>query len=151
MARKLTTKKKAVDVQKFGGIENLGSVKADMHADLSGATNTYDASSVEAASQTKLEDDQGVGKEVIMRSFTFKVNRKMFEAAPPTKQQLFDGHLHGLEMSLWRDGLIFDKTHEPHILFNKKLTTYTIFLVATPARGQTVVDKARTLSEIAHG
>lgn len=140
MARKL---KKTVDVAKFGGVEDLGKVK------LNG--NTHDTSSVEVQSDTKLENDMGVGKEVIMRSFQFKLDRKMFEAAPPTKQQLFDGHLHGLEISLWRDGLIFDKSHEPHILFNKKLTHYTIFLVATPARGQTVIDKTRTLSEIAHG
>lgn len=148
MARKL---KKSIDVQKFGGIDELGKVKGDMHAGFDGHHQSYDASSVEAASDTKLEDDKGSGKAVVMRSFTFKLDRKVFEAVPPTKQELFDGHVHGLEMALWRDGLIFDKSHEPHIVFNKKLTHYTIFLVANPARGQTVLEKPQTLTEIAHG
>lgn len=141
MATKKTTN--AVDVQKFGGVDELGSVT------LNG--NKHETSNVEVQSDTKLEHDTGTGKPVIMRSFTFKVDKEMFKVAPPNKQELFNSHAHGLEMMLWRDGLIFEKSHEPHILFNKKFTKYTIFLVATPARGHSVLETPQTLTEIAHG
>lgn len=140
MARKT---KKPIDVTKFGGVEELGQVQVN--------GQKHETSAVEAQSETKLEHDLGVGMPVVMRSFTFKLDRKMFEVAPPSKQELFDGHVRGLEMALWRDGLVFDKSHEPHVLFNKKLTHYTIFVVANPARGQTLLDKTQTLTEIANG
>ncbi len=132
-----------MDVQKFGGVDDLGTINLE--------GNKHETSSVEAESQTKLEHDTGTGGAVVMRSFTFKVDKDMFKLAPPTKQELFNSHAHGLEMMLWRDGLIFEKSHEPHILFNKKFTKYTIFLVATPARGHSVLETPQTLTEIAHG
>lgn len=140
MARKLN---KAVDVAKFGGVDELGQLTVN--------GQKHETSSVEAESQTKLEHDTGTGKPVVMRSFTFKVDREVFKMAPPNKQELFNSHAHGLEMMLWRDGLIFEKSHEPHILFNKNFTKYTIFLVATPARGHSVLETPQTLTEIAHG
>lgn len=130
-------------MQKFGGVDKLGKTKLNGH--------THEVESVEVQSTTKLEDDMGVGKEVIMRSFTFKVNPEAFKFHVPTKQELFDSHHRGIENYLWKDGLTFEKQHEPHILFNKTNTAYTIFVVATPSRGQSVTDKTRTLSEIAHG
>jgi hypothetical protein len=136
-------RKKTLDVAKFGGVDELGKAKVNGHV--------HELNSIETQSQTKLESDLGIGKEVIMRSFTFKLDRDAFKAAPPSKQILFDSHVKGLEMALWRDGLIFEKSHEPHILFNKKRTHYTIFIVASPARGQVVLERPQTLSEIAHG
>ena len=136
-------KNKSIDVQKFGGNESLGETELHGHQ--------HEVESVEAQSKTTLEMDQGTGKPIIMRSFTFKADKKVFEIAPPTKQELFNAHARGLEMSLWRDGLVFEQLHEPHILFNKNYTSYTIFVVATPANGQTVLEKPQTLSEITNG
>jgi hypothetical protein len=136
------TKKSSIDVQKFGGVDELGETKLHGHK--------HEVSSIETASQTKLEDDLGTGKPVVMRSFTFKLNPEAFKAMAPSKQELFDTHVKGIEMHLWRDGLTFEKRHEPHILFNKQRTAYTIFVVATPSHKDVLLEKTQTLTEIAH-
>lgn len=136
-------KSKSIDVQKFGGIDHLGKTKLD--------GNTHDVDSIEVESKTKLESDEGRGRALVMRSFTFKVDRQVFKIANPTKQDIFNSHAKGLEAMLWRDGLVFAQSHEPHILFNKKRSHYTVFVVATPARGQTLLETPKTLGDIIRG
>lgn len=140
----MTKSKPIKEVAKFGGVDELGTVE------LNGLK--HEAATVEAKSEkTHLEDDLGTGKPVIMRSFTFKIDPASFKAHVPSKQELFDSHARGLELSLWKDGLVFEQSHEPHILFNKKRTHYTVFIVATPARGNVVTETPQTLTQIAHG
>lgn len=141
MARKLN---KSVDVQKFGGVDELGVMNVD-------GQNQH-VSHIEAKSEeTHLEDDLGTGKPLVMRSFTFKIDQEAFKVHVPTKQELFNSHAKGLELSLWKDGLIFEQSHEPHILFNKKRTHYTIFIVATPSRGNVLTETPQTLTQIING
>lgn len=136
-------KKKQIEVAKFGGVDELGSTKLDGH--------DHDVSSIETQSETKLEDDKGTGRPLVIRTYTFELNSKAFKVHVPTKQELFDGHVRGIETSLWRDGLTFAKDHEPRVLFNKKQTHYTIFVIAEPSRGNVITDNTRTLTELANG
>lgn len=136
-------KKKTIDVAKFGGVDELGKTQLNGHE--------HEVSSIETQSQTKLEDDKGTGRPLVIRTYTFQINKEAFKFHVPTKQELFDTHVRGLEMTLWRDGLTFAKDHDPQILFNKGRTHYTIFIVAEPSRGNVLTDKTQTLTEIVHG
>lgn len=138
MARK---SKKAVDVQKFGGVDELGQTKLNGHQ--------HELSSVEAQSQTSLEQDHGSGIPVIIRCFTYGINPVAFKDHTPTKQELFDNHKRGLEMHLWRDGMIYYDQVPPRIVMGK--TQYQIFVAALPAGNNVLLERPQTLSEIAHG
>jgi hypothetical protein len=137
----MARKKKPIEVQKFGGIDELGQTKLDGHK--------HELSSVETQSQTKLEDDTGNGIPVIIRCFTFGANPEAFKDHTPTKQELFDSHKKGIEMHLWRDGMIYYDYVPPRIVMGKD--SYQIFIAALPARGNMLHEKPRTLSELAHG
>lgn len=146
----MAKKRKSIDVQKFGGVDELGSVKLDRDKSF-GVKDNYEVNSVETQSDTKLEDDEGEGIPVIIRTFEFGANLEAFKDHRPTKQELFDAHKKGLEMHLWRDGMIYFDQVEPQITFNKKGTKYKIIIAALPARGQALLETPQTLSQIAHG
>lgn len=136
-------KLKEIELQKFGGTEQLGKVK--MH------DFTHEVASVEEQSETKLEQDQGVGQVVFIRNFTFKANPEAFKEHPPTKQELFNYHAKGIEISLWRDGLQVMPEVEPRVVIEEDKAIYRIFVGAIPARGQILQDTPQTLSQLIHG
>lgn len=145
--------KKVKDVAKFGGVDNLGTIQSDLHSPL--VKQDYDTSSVEAKSEeTHLEDDKGEGNAVVIRCFTFQMNMEhpeIYVENPPTKQQIFNSHLSGIEMALWKDGLrVYDEV-APRMTFDVKKLQYSIFVPAIPARGHVLFDKPQTLSDIVHG
>lgn len=152
MARKL---KKATEVSKFGGVDQLGKVKTDLHTNLDGSGNTYDASTVEAKSeQTHLEDDRGEGNAVVIRCFTFQMNMEhpeIFIEKRPTKQDLFNAHISGIEAALWKDGLKPYLEVKPRITFDSKKLQYSIFIASLPMKGWVLNETPQTLTQIAHG
>lgn len=151
MARKVKT------VNKFGGVEEVGKVKIansekfsnelfgtqSQHSDV-----PWQASNVEVESDTKLEDDKGEGSAAIIRCFQFGTNPTAFKEHLPTKQELFNSHLKGIETMLWRDGLKIMTSVTPQIVIGK--TGYQIFVGAIPQKGHILHEKPQTLSEIAH-
>lgn len=140
--------KKTKEVAKFGGIDNLGQVKTQLH---SNKQDTYDSSSVEAQSQTRLEDDRGEGEATVIRCFTFGMNPQTFIERRPTKQDLFNAHLKGIEMGLFADGLkVFDEV-VPRLTFDAQKKQYSIFVAARPRKGYLLHERPQTLSQIAHG
>lgn len=143
--------KKSLDVQKFGGHEHLGTLKGDVTDTPLENVSGHSLESIETSSQTKLESDLGTGRPVVMRSFTFKANPIAFNDHIPTKQELFNTHYKGIETYLWRDGLVLCQDYEPHLLFNKKKTHYTVFVVATPSGNNVLIETPQTLSQIANG
>jgi hypothetical protein len=145
MARVKGNKKtpKAVDVAKFGGTEELG--KAVMHG------YEHDVASVEVKSQTRLEEDKGEGNATVIRCFTFGMNPEAFATVQPTRQELFNSHLHGIEIALFADGLkIFDGV-APRMTFDVDKKQYSIFVAARPSKGFLLQDNPQTLSEIING
>lgn len=144
--------KKVKEVTKFGGVDELGQVKTDLHKGIGASVNTYDASTVEAKSeQTHLEDDVGHGEAVIVRCFTFGMNPKTFLERKPTKQDLFNSHLRGIEMALFGDGLkVFDEV-PPRLVFDVKKQQYSIFVAARPRKGIMLYERPQTLREIING
>ena len=145
------------EVQKFGGTTSLGNVKdantTAFHSEMSGETyehkNTnYDVQSVEAQSNTKLEDDIGQGQAAIIRCFEFGINTEAFKQYTPTKQELFNSHYKGIEMALWRDGLKVIPAVAPRITINDEKGTYSIFIGAVPQRGSALYETPQTLSQL---
>lgn len=145
----MAKKQKNVEVQKFGGIEQMGTAHLE---------NKYDVQSVEAQSDTKLEHDEGYGDTIVIRCFEFGMNLESFKHAQPTQQELFNSHYKGIELALWRDGLkVFPDVH-PRIVFDKENMRYQIFVAAKPAYKKALIQHEdggfitpKTLSEIAHG
>lgn len=148
MARKLNPKKKGKDVAKFGGTEQLGRVKLEGH--------DHEAASVEVQSKTNLEMDEGYGGTVTIRCFTYAMNPAMFqryklEKGSVSKQDIFNGHIRGIEVSLWADGWKVFTNVEPKISFNMALRQYSIYIAATPMKGRSLSERPQTLSEIVNG
>jgi len=134
--------KKPIDVQKFGGIEQMGTAHTD---------HKYELSSGEVQSTTKIEQDEGHGNAAIIRCFEFAMNPQAFRERQPTKQDLFNAHYKGIEVALWKDGLKVLPEVNPRIIFDEKTLRYKIFVGAQPQRGHLLREKPQTLTEIAHG
>lgn len=134
---------KEIEVQKFGGVDKLGEV--ELHG------FNHDVSSIEEQSQTSLEQDMGVGQIAVIRCFEFKANVDAFKEHPPTKQDLFNYHSKGIEIALWRDGLKVLPEVEPRLVLDEQKGMYRIFIGAVPAKGESVLQKPITLSELVHG
>lgn len=138
MARKL---KKSQDVAKFGGVEELGNVNLHGHS--------HEASTIEFKSNTHLEQDQGHGDAAIVRCFTFGMNVASFKEAQPSKQEIFNSHLKGIETKLWMDGMKIIPEVQPRLVFNTEKAQYQIFVGARPMKGHILHERPQTLSEIA--
>lgn len=134
---------KELELQKFGGTDELGAVKVHGF--------NHDVSSIEEQSKTSLEQDIGVGQVAVIRCFEFKANMEAFKEHPIGKQELFNHHLKGIEIALWRDGLKIMPEVEPRVVFEDEQGLYKIFVGSIPMKGQLVLDKPLTLTEIAHG
>lgn len=111
----------------------------------------WHANQVDAESQTHLEDDAGEGGAAIIRAFDFAANPEAFNKHQPTAQELFNHHLKGIEVMLWRDGMKVMTEVPPRLLFNKKKNKYRIFVGAAPQKGHILTQRPKTLSQIAHG
>lgn len=132
--------KKSVDVQKFGGIDALGTVKNE---------HDYDINSIETKSETKLEDDVGFGEAAIIRCFEYAMNPESFREYQPTKQELFNAHYKGIEVALWKDGMKVIPEVNPRIVVDGM--KYKIFVGARPMKGHILHQVPQTLGQIAHG
>ena len=144
-------KNKTIDVQKFGGVDDVGSTLAPSQLDGKTDNFSHDLKSLEVQSQTHLEDDHGEGGAAIIRMFEFGINPQAFKEAQPTKQQLFNSHYKGIELALWRDGMKVMTEVNPRVLINDKTMTYQIFVGAQPMRGHILRETPRTLSEQLNG
>jgi hypothetical protein len=134
---------KVKEVAKFGGIDNLGTTRLHGHE--------HDVANVEAQSKTRLEDDKGEGSATVIRCFTFGMNPEAFATVQPTRQELFNSHLHGIEIALFADGLkIFDEV-PPRMTFDIEKKQYSIFVAARPSKGFILQDNPQTLREIING
>lgn len=136
-------KLKEIEVQQFGGTEQIGEVQ--LHG------FNHDVSSIEEQSKTSLEQDLGTGQVAVIRCFEFKANIEAFKEHPIGKQQLFNHHLKGIEIALWRDGLQIMPNVEPRVVFDDDKGVYRIFVGSLPMRGQTVQQTPQTLTQLVHG
>lgn len=151
---------KSITVQKFGGVDNLGTVKdVSVSKGVSGMTGkesihkdiNYDLQSLEVKSDTHLEDDEGYGGAAIIRCFEFGMNLDSFRQYQPTKQELFNSHHKGIEVALWKDGMKIITEVNPRIVVNETQMKYQIFVGAAPMRGHILRETPQTLSQVAHG
>jgi len=134
--------------------ENLSDLKQLIQQDAPDAPVkdvAWEASQASAESSTHLEDDAGYGEPIVIRMFEFAVNPEAFKAHKPTAQELFNTHLRGIEVMLWKDGLQILPEVEPRMQMGKK--KYRIFVGAKASRGNILPwqVKPQTLTEVAHG
>lgn len=143
--------KKTVDVQKFGGVDDVGSFVERNAIDAPVKDVGYDLKDIEVESQTHLEDDHGGGGAAIIRMFQFGMNPQAFKEYVPTKQELFNSHYKGIEMALWKDGMSVMPEINPRIVVDSKSNKYMIFVGAKPMKGHLLQEQPRTLAEQIHG
>lgn len=142
---------KTVDVQKFGGVEDIGKF-TETHAINAPVSNVhYDLQDIEVTSTSNLEDDKGGGGAAIIRMFEFGMNPQAFAQHIPTKQELFNSHYKGIETALWKDGMKVIPEVNPRIVVDDKAGNYKIFVGAQPMRGHTLQEQPKTLAEQIHG
>lgn len=115
----------------------------------------YDVKKGEVHSDTHLEDDEGFGKTIVIRSFDFKANPVAFKQYTPSKQELFNAHAKQIEIQLYADGLQPMDDVKVQVMLSKKRDGYRIVVGAEPRKGQIITrrdqDKIQTLSQAAHG
>lgn len=130
-----------------------GSIDKQELADKGVEGNWDKVQEVSSHSETYLEDDKGEGHAVVMRQFVFGMNPQAFIEAKPTKQDLFNSHLKGIEISLWKDGLQLWTGVEPRIHLDSQNMRYTIFVGAITAKGNmfSSLHAPKKLTEILHG
>lgn len=143
--------KKPTEVNKFGGVENLGTIQEYGVTDAPVSDFATDLQSLEVKSKVKLEDDTGDGNAAVVRMFEFGINPVAFKQCQPTKQQLFNSHYKGIEVALWKDGLKVIPEVNPKIVVDEKAGRYKIFVGAQPMRGHILRERPQTLTQIAHG
>ena len=141
-------KTKSKEVKSFGGVSKSKKLLETNAKNAPVKDIAWDASQIEVESDTHLEDDEGVGSAAIIRCFEFAANPQAFGEHQPTKQELFNSHLKGIETMLWRDGMKIMPEVQPRIIFEQ--TTYKIFVSATPMRGHILRERPQTLSQIAN-
>lgn len=106
----------------------------------------WNANEINVESETKIQDDAGVGEAAIIRMFEFAINFQAFQEHKPTKQELFNSHYKGIEAMLWRDGMKVIPEVNPKIILGKK--KYRIFVGAKPQRGHLLHERPQTLSQV---
>ena len=106
----------------------------------------WEGEQLQSQSDTKLEEDKGTGKPVILRFFEFGANIDSFKKHKPTAQELFNSHLQGIKSLLWRDGLSFYEDVQPRLIFSKDKTRYRFIIPCIPT--QVLVDAPKTLTQL---
>lgn len=148
--------KKTQNVAKFGGTDDLGTVQIQNVDGAPVKDVNYEVKSIETQSKTKLEDDKGFGNAAIIRCFKFGLNLESFKQHQPTRQELFNSHIKGIEVALWKDGMKVMTDVTPRIVINEQDMQYQIFVGAQPMKGQLLSQTPHTLRElvnddVAHG
>lgn len=158
MAKPVRVKKSRMASSKDIEDHIVGETAATVHnSTLDGKQSSvhYDVKQGEVHSDIHLEDDEGHGKTIVVRSFDFKANPNAFREYTPSKQELFNAHAKQIESYLWTDGLKVMPDVHPQIILSKKRDGYRIVVGAEPRQGQIItkrdMDKVQTLSQAAHG
>jgi len=111
---------------------------------------------VQVESETKLDADTGTGPTVILRTFEFRAdpitfkNYKKKNGHLPYAQEIFQSHINGIKAMLWQDGLRPAEEIEPRMILSKNKEKYLIIVGAVPQLGQIILERPKTLMEIAN-
>lgn len=90
--------------------------------------------------------DPGVGKPVVIREFSFKMNPEV--KLPPSKQELFNAHAFQIKTLLWGDGLVPYEGASPRVTIDKRKRSYRIIIVAEPRLNTTVIETPQSLTKM---
>jgi len=121
--------------------------KTEKPVDLT-VNDQWEVKTLAAESNVKLEDDTGDGVAVTLRHFYFRPNPESFKTKTPTAQELFNSHIKQIEVQLWQDGWKIYSETSPRLMMAKNRSHYVIVVPATPARGQLLTSKPKTLTEL---
>ncbi len=110
----------------------------------------WEGEEVAVESKTKIEEDKGTGRAVVLRFFDFGANPQAFKIHKPTAQELFNTHLKGIEAVLWKDGLKVLPEVQPRLMFSKDKTKYRFIIPSVPVSYSSKFENTQTLSQILH-
>lgn len=110
----------------------------------------YEGQTIGVKSDTKLEEDLGVGAVKILRTFEFGTNPHVFDKGLPDGQTMFEAHRKLIAGLLWQDGMTPIIELDPKIILSSDKSKYLIMVWAKPSIGQVLVEQTKTLSEIVH-
>lgn len=88
--------------------------------------------------------DKGVGKQVLIRTFDFKMNPNLQTV---DKQGIFNAHAKQIATMLWADGLRPLDDISPRVIVHAEKGTYQIFVTCEAKTGTVFAEKTRNLSE----
>lgn len=108
----------------------------------------WEGEEIQTESTTKLEQDTGTGQAIVLRFFDFASNPDTFKQHTPTAQELFNGHMRGIESILWRDGLKPFDGLEPRFMFSKNKMHYRFIIACISRLGSVLTDTPRTLTQL---
>ena len=126
---------------------------SDEFIDTTREEGDYHGQTIEVHSETKLEEDRGMGRGVVMRTFEFAASPIIFQHGTPNPQDIFNSHLKGIEATLWSDGLEPMVELEPRLIFTPQRDKYLILVWARVQKGQVALEnkiqkEAQTLTQI---
>lgn len=107
----------------------------------------WDARAGEVHSDTRLEDDEGDGRPIILRQFEYRFPPGI-QRIPTAEEILTTGYKKFLESQLYFVDEL-DLVMEPKVVINKK--GFRIFATCQARKGSLVLEKPRTLKQIADG
>lgn len=90
--------------------------------------------------------DEGRGKTIAIRAFTFKMNPEMMKKYV-SKQELFNAHAKQLSTILWGDGLRPYEGSSPRVIINKKKNIYQILVPCEARLGVVFPDRPKNLTQ----
>lgn len=121
-----------------GLIHNFGTKVVDHELLAKGA----EAQELETRS-APMDDFGGDGKAIVLRRFQYQLPPRL--KPRPSKAEFAKYHLPRIIPFLYKDGL--EQLGEPKVVFEKK-GKVSIFITASPRRGQLLKEKPQTLKEL---
>lgn len=110
--------------------------------------NEWEGEELSAEADTKLEQDTGTGEAIILRFFDFGADPLVFKDHKPSAQELFNGHIKGIEALLWGDGLKPYEGVEPRLMFSKDKKFYRFIIACKPTIGSSILETPQTLTDL---
>ncbi len=136
-----------IKLSKFGEAETeQAQVSLGESFQTSDGTNSWGGQEITATSDPL--QDGGSGENVLLRVFDFGANPETLKRHKPTKQQLFDSHIHQIRTMLWADGLEPRMDIQPLIQVSKKKEKYRILMWCKAKAGVVWADTPMKLQDL---
>ena len=91
--------------------------------------------------------DDGIGQNVLLRTFTYSINPEKIREFPNDKQKIFNDHAKYLTTLLWGDGLRPFDGASPKVIIDRKKGFYKIIVPCEARNGLIFAEQAKNLTQ----